>query len=52
MQFKCFGMSLVLSTILINIGTAYNRFDVTSTQNLYFALLPFPFPGFSIMQKC
>ena len=49
---QIFWMSLELSTILINIGTAYNCFGVTSSQNLYLTLLSFPLLGFSTMQKC
>ena len=45
------SLSLELFTILINIGITYNLFGVTSTQNLYFAFLPFPLLGFSTTQK-
>ena len=49
---QIFWVSLELSTILINIGTTYNCFGVTSSQNLYLALLSFPILGFSTTQKC
>ena len=45
------SLSRELFTILINIGTAYNCFGVTSTHNLYFAFLHFPLLGFSTTQK-